>query len=74
MTERDEASSARMGLGCESLTAVTIPDSVTSIGEDTFENCPCLTLIVGRGSYARQYAIDNEIEYTYPDSLDWLNN
>ncbi len=30
---------------CDSLTAVTIPDSVTSIGEDTFSFCDSLTAI-----------------------------
>ena len=58
----------------ETRSSVTIPASVTSIGEDAFSNCPSLTLTVPRGSYAAQYCKDNNLPYTYPDSLDWLNN
>ena len=58
---------------CDSLTAVTIPDSVTSIGEDAFSNCAeTLTITVGRDSYAAQYCRENGLQYTYPDALDWL--
>lgn len=49
---------------CVSLTSVTIPDSVTSIGESAFEKCPNLTLIVPRDSYAKQYAVKNNIAFT----------
>ena len=31
-------------------------------------------MTVGRGSYAEQYAVDNGINYMYPDSMDWLND
>ena len=60
--------------GCNSLTSLEIPDSVTSIGTYAFSNCEKLTLTVGRDSYAKQYAIDNDIPYTYTDANDWLNN
>ena len=58
---------------CSTLTSVTLPDSLTSIGDGAFAYCDALTLTVGRDSYARQYAIDNNIPYTYPDANDWLN-
>ena len=58
---------------CRSLTTVILPDSLTSIGEGAFVDCPDdLTLTVPRDSYAYQYAIDNGLTYTYPDANDWL--
>ncbi|MBR5344207.1 MAG: leucine-rich repeat domain-containing protein [Clostridia bacterium] len=49
------------------LTSVTILPSVTAIGQDAFEGCSKLTLTVSKGSVAEQYAIDNNIPYTYAD-------
>ena len=59
-------------LGCENLTSVSIPDSVTSIGDGAFDQCENLTLTVEHDSFAAQYAKDNELNYVYPDALDWL--
>lgn len=53
---------------CVNLTSAEIPNSVTTIGKNAFFECDNLTLIVGRDSYARQYAIDNNIPYTYSNT------
>lgn len=49
---------------------VTIPASVEFIGENAFRKDVILT--VEHDSYALEYARANNLEYTYPDSLDWL--
>ena len=59
---------------CYALTEVTIPDSVSFIGEEAFLFCESLTLTVHQNSYAAQYAKENNLDYTYPDALDWLNS
>lgn len=59
---------------CENLTNVIIPDSVKDIGRHAFSNNPNLTIQVQKDSYAAQYCKENNLNYTYPDSLDWLNN
>lgn len=61
------------GKDVDALGGVTLPDSVTFIGDDAFHECPGnLTLTVGRDSYAKEYASANGITYTYPDANDWL--
>ena len=50
--------------GCESLYSVTLPASLTEIGEDAF--CGCsedLTIHAPKGSYAEQYAKENDIPF-----------
>ncbi|MDD2647406.1 MAG: leucine-rich repeat protein [Eubacteriales bacterium] len=59
---------------CYSLASITIPDSVTSIGERAFYSCPLSKVIVTKGSYAAEWAKNNNLPYSYPDSNDWLNN
>ena len=60
---------------CSGLTSVTIPEGVTSIGEGAFAECADeLTLTVQRDSCAVDYCRENELNYTYPDSLDWLKD
>ena len=46
---------------CASLTSLTIPEGTTSIGAGAFYGCGKLTLTVVPGSYAEQYAKQNNI-------------
>ena len=55
---------------CGNLTNVTIPASVVRIGSGAF--ALDISLTVTEGSYAEQYAKDNDIQYQY--TPDWLNN
>lgn len=48
---------------CESLMSVTIPQGVTSIGHWAFYGCPNLTIHAPAGSYAEQYARENNIPF-----------
>jgi hypothetical protein len=45
------------------LTSITVPSSVTSIGDEAFVECPNLRLQVYSGSHAQSYAINNNIPY-----------
>lgn len=50
---------------CPTLETVVIPDSVTSISEDAFENASeDLVIYCNEGSYAQTYATENNIKYT----------
>ena len=50
--------------GCDSLSQVTIPESVTEIGTQVFEECSRkLTICRKKGSYAEQYAKNNAIPF-----------
>ena len=49
---------------CLSLTDITIPASVTSIGYAVFDGCPALVLHCPVNSYAAQYAQSYAIPYT----------
>ena len=49
--------------GCPRMQLLIIPASVTEIGVWAFDNCDSLTLRVARGSYAEQYARENNIPY-----------
>ncbi len=55
---------------CNNLISVGIPDGVTSIDKWAFWNCPDnLVLVVGRDSYAKQYAEEYSWAYTHLDGL-----
>ena len=59
---------------CDALSSIELPDSLLDIGYGAFSGCDALTLTVGRDSYARSYARENHIPYTYADANDWLTN
>ena len=50
-------------MDCTCLTSITIPASVTSIGNWTFFNCENLTIYGKSGSYADFYAKTNKISF-----------
>ncbi len=49
--------------GCERLTEAHIPASCTDIGEYAFLDCPKLSIMAPRGSYAEEYAKENNIPF-----------
>ncbi len=55
--------------GCDGLTSVTIPDSITFISDNAFSNCADdLTLTIQKDSYAEKYCRENGLKYRYPDA------
>lgn len=55
---------------CSSLTSVIIPESVTSIGEYAFDNCPLLEIYGYSDSYAKAYAENNSIKFCLMGDID----
>lgn len=53
--------SDRAFAGCTNLKEAVIPASVTQIGENAFEGCDDLLIVCTVGSYAQQYAQENQI-------------
>ncbi len=58
--------------GCRSLRSVMVKSSILAIGGDVFRSCPKLVVTVLRDSSAARYCEQNDLDYIYPDSLDWL--
>ena len=50
---------------CTSLEKLYIPEGVFGIAEDAFMECPNVTLYVTKGSYAEEYAKENNLPYVY---------
>ena len=69
-----EAIEDRAFYGCQRLASVIIPGSVVDIGDDAFTGSEQLIITVDRNSYAKDWCLENGIEYTYSDILDWLND
>ena len=53
---------------CTGLTSLTIPYSVTNIEYMAFVGCDNLTLSVAKGSYAEEFAKENEIPFVYDEN------
>lgn len=52
---------------CTNLTDIVLGSSLSSIGEDAFENCSDVIFNCYADTYAHQYAIDNNIPYVLID-------
>lgn len=50
---------------CGDLAIITLPEGVTSIGEEAFKECFILWMTVAPGSYAEQYAMEHGISVEY---------
>lgn len=62
--ERLDEIGSRAFMGCTNLDILTIPDSVTKIGENAFEGTSKLFIIqCSFGSFAEEYARKNKIKY-----------
>lgn len=60
--------------GNKSLQKLIIPDTVISIDAGAFSGCKRITAEVVQGSYADDFCSENGWDYTFSNSLDWLNS
>ena len=60
--------------GCKSLTSITIPGNVTSIGDYAFDNCNDLIAKVYNNSTGLTYCKNNKINYRIIGSFNKANN
>ena len=64
--------------GCKNLTKIDIPSSITVISKDAFAGCDNLTIYCEQGSYAEQFAKDNNIDYntsiTFAEDFELYEN
>ena len=59
---------------CRELKSIAIPASVTYIAENAFWGSKNAELTVASGSYAEQFARENNMNYHYPEDYSWLNS
>ena len=55
---------------CKNLEEVEVPYTVTEIGSDAFSSCNGIKIICLQGSYAEEYAKNNNLEYEYIEDFE----
>ncbi len=56
-------------INCENLEKLTVPATVTEIGDHAFDGCPKLTIYGYDGSYAQSYAAEHNIPFVIIDLM-----
>lgn len=59
--------------GCTNLVSVYLPYGVSYIAPSAFTKCSNVVLNVGKDSYAKNYAVTNNIKYIERD-VEWIDN
>lgn len=54
---------------CYQLSSIVLPESITRIGPWAFDGCELLKPVVVQNSYAEQWCIENNFNYTYFESV-----
>lgn len=61
--------------GCSSMAGIAIPESVEDIFDSAvYKNCPKVTLYCVSGTYAAQYAQENNLDYFEIEKTFWSGN